>query len=31
MAPDLATVFVAAPPGGLVRPPAAENQPFVKD
>jgi ABC-type uncharacterized transport system permease subunit len=30
MAPYLATVFVVAALGGLVRPPAAENQPFTK-
>jgi simple sugar transport system permease protein len=30
MAPYLVTVFVVASLGGLVRPPAAENQPFVK-
>lgn len=30
MAPYLATVFVVAALGGLVRPPAAENQPFIK-
>jgi simple sugar transport system permease protein len=30
MAPYLATVFVVAALGGVVRPPAAENQPYVK-
>jgi simple sugar transport system permease protein len=30
MAPYLVTVFVVASLGGLVRPPAAENQPFLK-
>ncbi|MBS2961755.1 ABC transporter permease [Actinocrinis puniceicyclus] len=31
MAPYLATVFVVASLGGIVRAPAAENQPYVKD
>jgi ABC-type uncharacterized transport system permease subunit len=30
MAPYLATVFVVAALGGIVRPPAAENQPYLK-
>ena len=30
MAPYLATILVVASLGGLVRPPAAENKPFVK-
>jgi simple sugar transport system permease protein len=30
MAPYLATVFVVASLGGIVRAPAAENQPYVK-
>jgi len=30
MAPYLATVFVVAALGGIVRAPAAENQPYIK-